>query len=109
LEGAPSRDFFVKENPMGNWEHLQRQMAITRGSLLTVIPPHGVRHRPGIPGPNPKQAQLEMVCNAMAADGNMNVSFIVVEETTSVVNGHFYFMLRFSLSNQEINKRSSSV
>lgn len=65
LEGAPSRDFWKQEKETGNWAHVQRQCRMIRSSLMNVIPPRGVRQRPGIPdGQNPKQAYLELVCKA---------------------------------------------
>lgn len=69
LEGAPSRDFWFREKPTGNWQHLQRQLRMLRGSLMNIIPPHGVRQHPGLPlGTNPKQAYLELQCKAAASE-----------------------------------------
>lgn len=69
LEGAPSRDFWKREKSTGNWQHCQRQWNMIRSSLLNIIPPKGVRQRPGIPeGRNPKQAYLELLCKTAAAE-----------------------------------------
>lgn len=69
LEGAPSRDFWKRDEPVGNWDHVKQQLNILRGSLWHVIPPRGVRHQPGIVQPhNPKQAYIELVLKAAAAD-----------------------------------------
>ena len=61
LEGAPSRDFWKAEKPVGNWKHVKRQCRMIRESLLHVVPPHGVRQRPGVADPNPQQAFMELV------------------------------------------------
>lgn len=69
LEGAPSRDFWKREKDTGNWQHCQRQWNMIRSSLMNIIPPRGVRQRPGIPeGRNPKQAYMELVCKVAAAE-----------------------------------------
>ena len=68
LDGAPSRDFWKQEKPVGNWKHVKRQLGIIRNSLWHIIPPHGVRHQPGIVTANPKQAYMELVCKAAATD-----------------------------------------
>jgi hypothetical protein len=69
LDGAPSRDFWKRDEPLGNWDSLQRQLEIVRGSLWHVIPPRGVRHQPGMVQPhNPKQAYIELVLKASATD-----------------------------------------
>eukprot|EP00934_Nitzschia_sp_Nitz4_P004448 Nitzschia sp. Nitz4//scaffold207_size38617//12358//13326//NITZ4_007675-RA/size38617-processed-gene-0.31-mRNA-1//1//CDS//3329541605//4438//frame0 len=70
LEGAPSRDFWKEDVlPTGTWGHICRQWQIIRGSLFQIIPPRGVRQRPGMPeGVNPKQAYIEMVCKMMDAE-----------------------------------------
>ena len=66
LEGAPSRDFGKAEQPVGNWKHAQRQWKMIRASLWQVIPPHGIRHLPGVQR-NPKQEYLELVSKAHTA------------------------------------------
>ena len=81
LEGAPSRDFWKKEKSMGTWEHCMSQWRMIKSSLLHVIPPRGVRQRPGIAeGRNPKQVYFELLCKAAAAepkkDGIDNFRFL---------------------------------
>lgn len=69
LEGSPSRDFWKQETTTGDWRHCQRQWRMIRSSLMNMIPPRGVRQRPGIPeGRNPKQAYMELVCKAAYAE-----------------------------------------
>lgn len=69
LEGAPSRDFWKQEKSTGSWDHCRRQWHQIRSSLMNVIPPRGVRQRPGIPdGRNPKQAYFELLCKTAAAE-----------------------------------------
>lgn len=70
LEGAPSRDFFAQEKPVGNWNHFKRQLSIIRASLWHIIPPRGVRHHPGIPGTNHRQGLMEQMWRAGQQDCN---------------------------------------
>lgn len=80
LEGAPSRDFADKQagddnkkksKAGGCWrEHAQRQCKIMRDAFGHIIPPHGIRHRPGCQHINPKQAQLENECRAKAVSSS---------------------------------------
>ena len=67
LEGAPSRDFGRSEKPVGNLQHLRRQLQLMGASLWQMIPPHGIRHRPGIHR-SPKQEYQELVSKAHTAD-----------------------------------------
>lgn len=76
LEGAPSRDFWKEEKPVGNWDHWKRQSSMIRSSLFHLIPPRGVRQRPGASdGANPKQAYIELVCKTAESQQN-GISFI---------------------------------
>ena len=80
LEGAPSRDFAKHEKPVGNWQHFVRQLSMIRSSMLHIIPPHGIRHRPSITEHNPKQAYFELLCQSQGADEANGFRFLQANE-----------------------------
>lgn len=57
LDGARSRDFFPHSRPPTIVRQLQRLK-----SSFQIIPPHGVRHFPGILEPNPMISRMEASC-----------------------------------------------
>jgi hypothetical protein len=57
LEGARSRDFMSHTRPPTILRQLQRV-----ASSFQIIPPHGVRHHPGILEPNPMIQRMEQTC-----------------------------------------------
>jgi hypothetical protein len=71
LEGAPSRDFCHTEaSPLSRksdtnqtfWQIARHQCRTMQASICRgIIPPRGVRQRPGVVVPNPKQDYFEMV------------------------------------------------
>jgi len=62
LEGAPSRDFLSHSRP----PTILRQFRRLRKSFQ-LIPPHGVRHFPGILEPNPTIPRMEASCKECSA------------------------------------------
>lgn len=93
LDGAPSRDFVP--SPHGtrsqssfssvswNAEWWRQQWRIVRAAWLQIIPPHGIRHRPGaVTYVHPKRNQLEHQCRA-AAQAQMKFSFLQASGTVA--------------------------
>lgn len=61
LWGARSRDFTSRYPPKTTWQRIKEQFMIFANSMQ-ILPPRGIRHRPGIKEVNPKQIELEMKC-----------------------------------------------
>jgi hypothetical protein len=61
LWGARSRDFAPRFPPKPIWQRIKAQFKIFVNSMQ-ILPPRGIRHRPGIIGINPKQVELERKC-----------------------------------------------
>ena len=82
LDGAPSRDFVTSQHagrpsgrtPDSGW--WRQQLRILRAAWWQIIPPHGIRHRPGaVTYVHPKRLQLEHQCRA-AAKAKLKFSFL---------------------------------
>lgn len=128
LEGAPSRDFWKIEKPVGDWAHLKRQFGVIRSSMFHIIPPKGVRQRPGMPGgTNPKQAYFELVCKTLhaQAEGKQKTPFhflsqregdhnreggtgTIQEGVEEPPKGLFQFLHRAKHTNDSIEKAEES-
>jgi hypothetical protein len=83
LEGAPSRDFVTSHHEGRPSSSLLRtdswwrqQIRMVRAAWGQIIPPHGIRHRPGaVTYVHPKRLQLEHQCRA-AAKAKLKFSFL---------------------------------
>lgn len=77
LEGAPSRDFESHSRPPTIVRQLKRL-----ASSFQIIPPHGVRHYPGILEPSPVISRMEASCEECNMNGTENTTN-GTENTTS--------------------------
>jgi hypothetical protein len=64
LWGARSRDFEPRVHPKPIWQRIKAQFVMFANSMQ-ILPPRGIRHRPGIIDINPKQVELEMECKGV--------------------------------------------
>eukprot|EP00557_Chaetoceros_sp_GSL56_P002960 CAMPEP_0176487404 /NCGR_PEP_ID=MMETSP0200_2-20121128/6110_1 /TAXON_ID=947934 /ORGANISM="Chaetoceros sp., Strain GSL56" /LENGTH=157 /DNA_ID=CAMNT_0017884223 /DNA_START=725 /DNA_END=1195 /DNA_ORIENTATION=- len=69
LWGARSRDFAPRVPSKSIWQKIKGQFVIFANSMQ-LLPPRGIRHRPGIIEVNPKQVALEMKCKGARSKSN---------------------------------------
>lgn len=86
LWGAPSRDFMSRQPPPTRWQCLKEQFRMFAHSMQ-LLPPRGVRHRPGIREPNIKQADLEAMISEKEAKTQRS-KFSIRRKQDSIARGN---------------------